>query len=125
MGAKILIVDDEILVLRSLERFLRKAGYDVTAVSDGAQAVDAVKRADYDLVVSDIKMPRQNGFEVIQEIRSILAKDRRRKVPEIFITGYADAETAKQVEGLKAAEYVYKPFDLRAFLDLVEKHVPK
>ena len=122
---KILIVDDEMLVIKSLERLLKKSGYDVQIAQNADDAIDAVKKSDYDLIISDIRMPGKDGVTMIREIRSILASQNRKKIPEIFMTGYASDDTAKQAENLRVTEYIYKPFDVKRFLELVQNHIGK
>ena len=125
MSGKILIVDDEDLVIRSLERLLKKAGYETMSVTRADDAIAKVKDGDFDLIVSDIRMPGMDGVQMVKEIRRVLEESKRKKIPEIFMTGYANADTAKEAEGLQVAEYVYKPFDIKQFLELVGRHIKK
>ncbi|PIQ87550.1 MAG: response regulator [Candidatus Omnitrophica bacterium CG11_big_fil_rev_8_21_14_0_20_45_26] len=125
MASKILLVDDEMLVIKSLDRLLKKAGYEVVTVTDATAALKEVKRSDFDLIISDIRMPGKDGVNLIREIRSLLQSEKRQRIPEIFMTGYASEEVGKEAEKLKVAEYIYKPFDLSQFLNLVRKHVKK
>src|SRR3989338_1192251 len=103
MPKKILIVDDEELVLKSIDRLLKKAGYEVVVARNGTHAVEEVKKSDFDLIVSDIRMPGVDWVQMIKEIRALLDTQGRKKIPEIFITGYANEETSKQAESLKVA----------------------
>ncbi len=123
MAPKILIVDDEGLVIRSLDRLLKKDGYQIIAVATADEAVSEIKKSNFDLIITDIRMPGKNGVQMIQEVRSLLVAENRKKIPEIVITGYADEETSNEMEKLGVAEYIYKPFDIRQFLELVRKHV--
>lgn len=125
MPGKILIVDDEDLVVRSLEKLLRKAGYEVISARTAEQGMERLKQFDFDLIVSDIRMPGMGGVEMVRKMRSLLDESKRGRIPEIFISGFASDEMTKEVEGLKPSEYVYKPFDMRIFLGLVEKHIKK
>ena len=63
-----------------------------------------------------------NGVETIKKVREYYKASDKAPVPEIIITGYADDEINKQIEELKVADYIYKPFDLRDFLSCVKKH---
>jgi len=122
---KILLIDDEDLVVRSLEKLLKKEGYEVVPVRDGASAIKKVEESPFDLIVTDIRMPHLNGIETICQIRQILKRKGASQIPEICITGYADEELNKKAEELGVADYLYKPFDLRDFLDCVKKNLRK
>ncbi len=123
MTKKILVVDDEGLVTTSLKLLLKKSGYDVDIASDGRAAIDKVKEHDFDLIISDIRMPHMNGVEVVKEIREHLRQAGKAPIPEILITGYANAETLEEAQRLKVADYIYKPFNIKEFLEVVKKHL--
>jgi len=120
---KILVIDDEELVLKSIVVLLRKQGYEVIACKSGEEAVEEIKRSAVDLVVCDVRMPKFSGIETIKTIRSFLASANKKPIREILITGYADEQMSAKVEELKVAEYMYKPFDLRDFLACVKKNL--
>ena len=123
MGKKILVIDDEGLVTASLKQLLKKSGYDVDIASDGHVAMDKVKENDFDLIISDIRMPDINGVEVIKKIREYLRQSGKSPVPEILITGYANKENLEEAQRLKVADYIYKPFNIKEFLDAVKKNL--
>ncbi len=123
MAKKILLVDDEELVIKSLEKLLKKQGFQVTCVGNGEQAIRSIEKEDFDLIVTDVRMPGLNGIDLIEQIRSILKQKNRPLVPEICITGYAEQELNKRAEELSVAGFLYKPFDLRDFLTCVNKHL--
>lgn len=120
---KILLVDDEELVVRSIEKLLKKEGYEVVSVKNGYEAVKKAEKEDFDLLVTDIRMPSLNGIETIRQIRESRSKGGLEKIPEICITGFADNELYQQAEQLGVAGYLYKPFDLHDFLSCVKKHI--
>ena len=120
---KILLVDDETLVLKSLTKLLLKEGYAVIACQSGEEAAKAVEAGGFDLVVCDVRMPKLNGVDTVKCIREILLKNKNHPTPEIFITGFADQAVSKQAEQLQVADYLYKPFDVRDFLACVKKHL--
>ena len=102
--AKILVVDDEQSMREFLEIMLTKEGYEVITATGGEEAIDLCRKETYDLVLTDIKMPKVNGFAVLKEVVS--------KIPVIMITAFGDLNTAKDAMRLGAWDYVTKPFDL-------------
>ena len=123
MAKKILIIEDETLITKSLQRLLTKEGYDVSVANSGAEALERIKEKDYDLIVSDIRMPLMDGIEVIREIRVYLSQNNKPAVPEILITGYADEEKYKEALELKVSGYIYKPFDTQDFLNAIKENL--
>lgn len=123
MAQNILVIDDEGLVTASLQRLLKKEGYDVVVAISGQEAIEQFKKLDFDLIVCDVRMPQLDGIETIKRIRQLLKELGKKPIPEIFITGYADEDYYKQAVQLKVAEYIYKPFDTSELLDLIKRHL--
>lgn len=123
MAIQILLIDDEELVTRSLEKFLNKAGYAVTVAKSGREAIEQVKKNSFDLIISDVRMPEMDGIETIQNIRAYLKECNSKPVPEVLITGYADADKYEKARELKVAEYLYKPFDRVELLRVIRETV--
>ena len=101
MQKNILVIDDEDLVVRSLIKFLGKHGYAVTVARSGQEALEKVTAQDFDLIISDVRMPDMDGIETIQKIRGVLIGAGKDAVPEIFVTGYADIEKYGQATPLR------------------------
>jgi two-component system response regulator PilR (NtrC family) len=103
MRGKILIVDDERSMREMLEIFLRKEGLTVTAASSAAEALERCKSVDFDVIVSDIRMPDMTGVDLLRELRA-----QNDITPFILLTAVPTIETA--IEGVKwrASEYVIK-----------------
>lgn len=120
MTKKILLIDDEELVLKSVTKLLEKAGYEVEASPSGEEAIRKAQKKDFDLIVCDLRMPALDGIETLKNLRS-LYREKKRPTPEIVITGYADERMNQALERLRVAEYLLKPFDLREFLAAVRK----
>lgn len=120
---KILVIDDEELVLKSIQTLLRRTGYEVIVSRNGQEALSVIKELQIDLIVCDVRMPSFSGIETIKAIRSFLLSEQKNLIPEILITGYAEESFNKQIEELNVAEYMYKPFDLRDFLASVKKNL--
>jgi len=122
MPKNILVIDDEELITKSLLKLLSSEGYSATVVRNGKDAVEKIKNDNFDLVISDVRMPELDGIETIKQIRSTLKKSNKRQIPEIIITGYADKEKYEtaMVE-LKVHDYIYKPFERADFLKSIKK----
>ncbi len=102
---RILVVDDEESLREYLAIMLHREGYHVDAVADGAQAVARLKEFGYDLVISDIKMPRLSGFELLKHI-----KDRTPETAVIMVTAFSSTEEAVEAMKQGAYDYIIKPF---------------
>ena len=123
MKKKILLIDDEELVIKSLLRLLSVEGYEVVVAKSGVEATEKVKQADFDLIISDVRMPGLDGIETIEQIRGYLKKLNKKTIPEILITGYADIDKYEKAMDLKVVDYLYKPFDIGDLLSLVKKNI--
>lgn len=115
MKARILIAEDDANIRLGLAATLESDGYAVTAAGDGAQALRLFPQEKFDLVILDVMMPRQSGYDVCREIRA-----RQSRVPILFLT--AKGEEVDKVVGLKlgADDYVLKPFGVHELLARVE-----
>lgn len=115
MKARILIAEDDSNIRLGLIATLESDGYTVTAAGDGAQALKLFPQEKYDLVMLDVMMPLQSGYEVCRALRS-----RGSQVPILFLT--AKGEEIDKVVGLKlgADDYVLKPFGVHELLARVE-----
>ncbi|MCG8334056.1 MAG: sigma-54 dependent transcriptional regulator [Proteobacteria bacterium] len=116
MKPKILIVDDEISTTETLQGFLKKKGFDVTAEHDPETAVELIREKEYDLMIADYRMPKMNGLELIQKVREIDPV-----VAIIMISAYGKIETAVQIMKSGASDYLTKPIDLKELLLLIDK----
>jgi two-component system cell cycle response regulator len=101
---KILVVDDDETVRDSLSDFLEFHDFAVTAVASAAEAVEAVSENDFDLVISDLVMPKMDGIALIRAIRD-LGKD----IPFLVMTGFASIEYAVESMKAGAADFITKP----------------
>ncbi len=108
--ARILLVDDELLITESLTYSLKREGFDVEAVADGLSAIKSVEENRPDLVVLDLMLPDISGFEVCRRIRAFTT------IPVIMLT--ARGEEIDRVLGLEvgADDYLAKPFSFRELL---------
>ncbi|MCR4374011.1 MAG: response regulator [Acidobacteria bacterium] len=108
---RILVVDDEQAVRDLLAKTLTMADYDVDAAPDGASAIERLRAAEYDLLITDLKMPGMDGLSVIREARRIMPD-----LPVIIITGYSTEASAIEAINLGVAGYLTKPFRLPRIL---------
>jgi len=106
MNGRILVVDDEEIVIRSCQRILADGDFQVDAAHNGLEALKKINEVDYDMLILDIKMPKMNGIEVLQRV-----KEAHPDIDVIMITGLNEIETAVQAMKLGAFDYLPKPFD--------------
>lgn len=122
---KILIVDDNPVVVATLEMKLKSAGYEVLTAADGTQAVSVARKARPQLILMDISLPEEtvpgvqwDGFKIIEWLRRI---DEAKDIPVIVITG-ADCQKYKDRSiALGAIAFFQKPIDSRELLEVVKK----
>ena len=106
MSARILIVDDEAIVIRSCMRILDGDEFQVESVQDGRQALSKVEENSYDVMILDVMMPNIDGLEVLRRV-----KETHPNVDVIMITGLSQIDTAVQAMKLGAFDYIAKPFE--------------
>ena len=103
---KIVIIDDEKRMADSLTSLLTADGYSVRSFQDSREAIELIRSERVDLVISDIKMPRMDGLEILREIKKI-----DDGIPVILMTGYGSLETAIDAIGRGAYDYLLKPVE--------------
>jgi ATP-dependent Lon protease len=104
---RVLVVDDEEIARRNLEYILSKEGYQVATASSGMEALDLLTRTAFDVVLTDLKMEKVNGIEVLRKV-----KESSPDVEVILITGYATVDSAVRAMKQGASDYIAKPFQL-------------
>ncbi len=104
---KILIVDDERSMQDVLSIMLKRAGYGVTVASDGEEAIGHVKKEIFDLVITDLKMPKVGGLEVLRAVKEVSPD-----TVVLVITAFASTESAVEAMKLGAYDYLTKPFQI-------------
>lgn len=118
MSTKILIVDDEKAIRDSIKLFLEEEGYASETSSDGLEALDKIKNKDYDIVISDIKMPNLDGMSLIEKASKIS--------PDTFfiiMTAYASLQTAVEALRHGAFDYLIKPIEFDDLLLRIKRLV--
>jgi len=116
----ILVVDDNPLNLKLLETTLSKDGYQVVSVGNGPDARKVAVDEKPDLILLDIKMPKEDGFNVIKKLKESSATS---TIPVIFLTGVSDIDTKLFGFELGAVDYITKPFHPREVLARVSLHL--
>ena len=112
--AKILVVDDDRLVLATLTHGLSQAGYEVIDTDNGDDAILLAREHRPDLALLDVRMEGKSGFDVAEYLRAFL------QIPFIFLSAFADDETVAKVKALGAVDYLVKPLEVRQILPAVE-----
>lgn len=120
MKAKILLIDDDKIVLRTIEKLLTKEGYGLTIIDSGQKALEAIKGSFFDLIITDIRMPQIDGIETIKKIKNLQEFDAR-KSKFMVITGYSDSNVAEEAATMGIKQFLMKPFDKDLFLSNIEE----
>ena len=117
-GKKILVVDDEPNIVRSLAYILKKEGYDVSTAGDGEQAMDMVRNSKPHLMILDVMMPRKNGYDVCDEVKS----DPDLQDIQVMMLTANGLEGDREIGLSKGAdEYFTKPFSPKLVLNKVKE----
>ena len=111
----IFFVDDEPEVLKMVGRTLEQAGYKVSSFSGAADCIEQLRYQACDLLITDVKMPKMDGIELLAEAKRIIPL-----LPVLIITGYGDIPMAVRALKLGASDFIEKPLDREGFLSTVE-----
>lgn len=114
--ARILVVDDQEMMRDSLAATLARQGHEVIACADGPAAVSRFNAARFDLLITDLKMPKMSGIELLAEARKT-----RPEMPVVLMTAFATVQTAVEAMKMGAYDYIQKPFDGEEIKHLVER----
>jgi response regulator RpfG family c-di-GMP phosphodiesterase len=117
---RILVVDDEKLIRDVLADFLSLEGYFVKTANDGAAALEELGRATYDLVISDLKMPKLGGLDVLKAI-----SQSHPETLTVIMTGFGTVETAIDAMKQGAYDYILKPFKIEEVVHTVQRGIEK
>ena len=112
----ILVVDDEPVIRVGLSRTLEGSAFVVDTANNGHAAIEMLQQKEYDLIITDLKMPGMSGFEVLGAVKSM-----QPDVPVIMITGFATVETAVEAMKCGAVDYIVKPFTPDQILEKVTR----
>jgi two-component system nitrogen regulation response regulator NtrX len=120
MPLEILIVDDEKAIRKTLAEILGFEGFTVDEAADGAEALKKIKERNYDCILCDIKMPKTDGIEVLEQTREL-----KPDIPFIVISGHGNIETAVDAVKKGAFDYIAKPPDLNRLLITIRNAMDK
>lgn len=105
---KILVAEDEPMLLKTIELKFKKEGYEVFSASDGRQAIEQIEKEVPDLIITDIMMPYASGLEIISFVRKSITK----KTPIIILSAMEQEKVVMEAFELGADDYITKPFSL-------------
>ncbi len=117
---KVMVVDDEQHVQEVLKDFLQNIGYDVTLADDGDEALTKFEPDQFDIIISDLLMPKIDGLELLKKIKQI-----DKNVVFLMVTGYPSIETAVDAIKKGAYDYITKPFNMEDVRFKIEKAFEK
>lgn len=101
----ILVIEDDEMILRTLEFRLKKDGYQVTAVADGKAAMEQLQEGAFELVITDLMIPYVTGLEVLSYIKS-----EKKELPVIVLSGADEENTIMEAFNIGADDFIAKPF---------------
>ncbi|SHL06718.1 Response regulator receiver domain-containing protein [Desulfatibacillum alkenivorans DSM 16219] len=113
---RILILDDEPIVCKRLQPALEKNGYEVEIFTSSMEAVQRFRKAQFDIVVTDLKMKELDGLQFLTEV-----KDSSPNTEVIVITGFATMETAKESFRKGGFDFLSKPFKIGEMLEVIKR----
>src|SRR5580692_4985103 len=117
---RVLIVDDEKFIRDILADFLGMEGYIVRTAEDGTSALTELGNAHYDLIISDLKMPRMGGIELLEAIGTTAPN-----ALTVIMTGFGTVETAIDAMKRGAYDYILKPFKVEEVIRVVQRGIEK
>jgi DNA-binding response OmpR family regulator len=118
--SKILVIDDDEVLLSLLQHLLADEGYEIFSTADGPRGISLYKEHRPDIVLLDLALPSMNGLEVLKKIREF---DSGARVA--IVTGYGSTESADVAYRYGAVDFIQKPFDPKGFVERVRAAVKK
>jgi DNA-binding NtrC family response regulator len=114
----VLFVDDDEQFRKAIVRIFEASGFDITTAKDGQEALDLLSESKYNLIITDLKMPGLDGYELMREI-----KRREIIIPVIILTGYGEVETYMDLMNMGVYDHIEKPVSGRDLIDLARKAI--
>src|SRR2546421_4028785 len=118
--ARLLVADDERSMRELLELVFKREGHQVTVVSNGREALEAMQKSSFDLIITDVKMPDLTGIELLRAVR-----EQSPETMVIMMTAFATINSAREAFKLGADDFIQKPFDVDEFKLIVRKALEK
>jgi DNA-binding response OmpR family regulator len=116
---KILIVDDDKLMLEAISHNLKIKGYDTAIAEDGFKALDMIQKEKIDLIISDLMMPNISGLGLLNLLKQFYFSN----IPVIVVSSLDKSDLILRSFGMGAAEYLTKPLDFSKLIKLVKKYL--
>ncbi len=116
--AKILLLEDDIILQEIIEEYLVENGFEVESFIDGQKALEAIDTNSYDMLLLDVNIPTIDGFELLQYLREI-----KNSTPAIYITSLSGIKNLQKGFELGANDYLKKPFDLEELIIRIKHHM--
>jgi len=113
---KVLVVDDDPQVCKTVSMILQEHGYHVQSYNQARQALQVIRKSPFDIAMIDIKMPELNGLELVEKL-----KEHDPHIAVLVMTAYPDIQTAAETMRLGTRDYITKPFHEEQLLDAVER----
>ncbi len=121
---KILLIEDNLLNQKVVIFNLKKFNYDITAITDGKEALENVKKSRYDLILMDIMLPGMNGYEITEEIRNFEKQNKiKTPVPIIALTANTYDNDRERCINAGMNEYLAKPFTSEQLVEVINKFI--
>ena len=120
--ARVLLVDDSLSVRKFVGHMLDKAGFEITTAVDGAEALARLAEMEFDVMVTDLEMPRMNGYELLEDVRR---RPATRELPVVILTTRAGDKHQSLARRLGVNHYMTKPVAEEAFVRLIESLAPR
>ena len=112
----VLLADDEQIVLHTFATYLEHFGHRVDTAVDGLEGLHAIEQTDYDVALTDVRMPGLDGLSLLAR-----AREARPNLTVVIITGHGDPDMEKEARRLGAAAFLTKPVSLRKLVDLLDQ----
>jgi PAS domain S-box-containing protein len=116
MAETILLIDDEEMILDSLSAILLKDGYQVDCAKSGNEALEILRHRQYDLIITDIRMPGISGLEMVENLKTFKPDQKI-----LVITGYGSLETAVKAQHRGVSDYLIKPIDVKSLKNSIRR----
>ncbi len=120
-GLRVLIADDNLINVKVAVAHLSRLGYATAAVGDGQEALEALSKATFDIVLMDLEMPRMNGIEAIRRIRAGQDGVRNPNIPIIVLTAYSLTDAQEQCQGVAVNDFMLKPISFHELASRINK----
>jgi CheY-like chemotaxis protein len=118
LDPKVLIVDDEMHVIKIMQFKLKNEGYKVLSALNGQDAIEIAKEEIPDVILLDIMMPEMDGYKVYEILQE---DDKTKDIPVIMVTAKTQEEDKLKAEKLGIEDYIFKPFSLQSVIDAIKR----